>query len=97
MAAPEGSAPKNMPMPDFSKIKFLAPRKEIAYRDNEGYKLTIGNLPWGKNAGFTLKRYRLTKDHDLEVVEEKQATGDSITVSNPLPPPGLELIELRRR
>jgi xylan 1,4-beta-xylosidase len=97
MAAPEGSAPKNMPMPDFSKIKFLAPRKDIAYRDNKGYKLTISNLPWGKNAGFTLKRYRLTEDHNLEVVEERRATDDSIRIANPLPPPGLELIELRRR
>ena len=97
MTAPEGSAPKNMSMPDFSTMKFLAPRKGIAYRENQGYKLTISNLPWGKNASFTLKRYRLAEDHNLDVVEEKQATGDYIKITNPLPPPGLELIELQRR
>jgi xylan 1,4-beta-xylosidase len=97
MVPPEGSAPKNMPMPDFSKIKSLAPREDIVYRENQGYTLTISNLPWGKDAGFTLKRYRLAEDHNLDVVEEKQETGDSIHISNPLPPPGLELIELRRR
>jgi xylan 1,4-beta-xylosidase len=94
MTAPAGSAPKNMPMPDFSKIKFLAPRKEIAYRENRGYRLTIENLPWGKNASFTLKRYRLTGDHDFDVVEERKASGDHLEISNPLPPPGLELIVL---
>jgi xylan 1,4-beta-xylosidase len=97
MTAPERSAPKNMPMPDFSTMKLLTPRKDIAYRENQGYKLTINNLPWGKNSSFILKRYRLTEDHNLDVVEEKQATGDSIKISNPLPPPGVELIELRRR
>jgi hypothetical protein len=59
--------------------------------------LTINNLPWGKDAAFTFKRYRLTEDHNLKVVEEKQASGDSIQISNPLSPPGLELVELRRR
>ena len=97
MAAPAGSAPKNMPMPDFSTIKFLAPRKDIPYRGNQGYKLTIDNLPWAKNASFTLKRYRLTGDHNFDVVEERQASGDHLEISNPLPPPGLELIELRSR
>jgi xylan 1,4-beta-xylosidase len=95
MTPPAGSAPKNMPMPDFSTIKFLAPRKDISYRENQGYKLAIDNLPWGKNVSFTLKRYRLTGDHDFDVVEERQASGDHLEISNPLPPPGLELIELR--
>jgi xylan 1,4-beta-xylosidase len=96
MTAPEGSAPKNMPMPDFSKIKFLTPRN-LSYQKNQGYELTIRNLPWGKKASFEVKRYRLAEDHNFDVVEETQASGDQITISNPLPPPGLELIELRRR
>jgi xylan 1,4-beta-xylosidase len=97
MVPPEGSAPKNIPMPDFSKMKFLTPQEGIVYRQNQGYRLTMNNLPWGKEAAFTVKRYRLTQDHNLEVVQEKQATGDSIQISNPLAPPGLELVELRRR
>lgn len=97
MAAPEGSAPKNMPMPDFSKMKFLAPRKDIVYRDNQGYTLTISDLPWSSGTSFTLKRFRLTKDQNFEVVEETRKSGNQINISNPLPPPGIELIELRRR
>jgi hypothetical protein len=48
MEAPVGSAPTNMPMPDFSKIKHLSPRGKIQYRENRGYELTIDSLPWGK-------------------------------------------------
>ncbi len=97
MVAPEGSAPKNMPMPDFSTMKLLTPRKDIAYRDNRGYALTISNLPWGKKAAFTLKRYRVTAEQNFDAVEETSASGDQIKISTPLPPPGVELIVLQRR
>ena len=97
MEPPANSAPRNLPLPDFSKMRFLPPRKDIQYRNNRGYILTVTNLPWGKNASFVVRRYRLTEGHDLDVVEETQASGDQIRISNPLPPPGLELVELRRR
>ncbi|HEX3354745.1 MAG TPA: hypothetical protein VHS34_18140 [Terriglobales bacterium] len=97
MQPPADSAPKTLPPPDFSKMKFLPPRKDIEYRDNRGYTLTVSNLPWGKNESFLVRRYRLTEERNLEVVEESQATGDQIKISNALPPPGVELIELRRR
>ena len=96
MTAPAGSAPKNMPMPDFSTIKLPGAQKRYRVPGNRGYKLTIDNLPWGTNASFTLKRYRLTGDHNFDVVEERQASGDHLEISNPLPPPGLELIELSK-
>jgi hypothetical protein len=97
MKEPEGSAPKNMPMPDFSKMKFLPPRKDIKYHDNGGYQLTIGNLPWGKKGLFVLKRIRLSEREDFQVVEQRTESGDWISISNPLPAPGLELIVLQRR
>ncbi len=97
MQPPEGSAPKNVPIPDFSKMKFLQPRKDIQYHDNRGYQLTITNLPWGEKDSFGVKRYRLTDGQDLSPVEEKSASGRQITISNPLAPPALELIVLQKR
>ena len=61
------------PLPDFSKVKSLPPRTDIVYRNNAGYNLTISNLPWG-NKAFTIKRYRISKTQNLELVEESPAT-----------------------
>jgi hypothetical protein len=97
MKEPEGSDPKNMPMPDFSKMKSLPPRKDIKYHDNGGYELSISNLPWGKKGSFLLKRIRLSGREDFQVVEQRTESGDQITISNPLPAPGLEFIVLQSR
>jgi hypothetical protein len=86
MEAPAGSAPANMPMPDFSKIKALSPRKDIRYRNNRGYELMINNLPWGKEGSFTVKRYRLAEGQDFGVVDETPASGDRIKIWNLLAP-----------
>jgi hypothetical protein len=84
------------PMPDMSKVKFLPLRTDIVYRDNRGYNLTIRNLPWG-GAAFSIKRYRISKTQDLDLVEEKSATGDSLNLTNAMAPDALDLIVLRRR
>jgi hypothetical protein len=96
MEPPAGSAPPGVPMPDFSKMKFLTPRKGIQYQNNRGYKLTVSNLPWGQKDAFTVTRYRLTEDQDFGPVEEASASGQQLTISEPLPPPGLELIVLQK-
>jgi hypothetical protein len=83
------------PQPDFSKVKMLPPRTNIVYRDNAGYNLTIDNLPWGKKA-FSVKRYRISKTQNLELVEEKSGEG-SFELSSPLAPDAVELIVLQRR
>ena len=36
----------------------LPPQKDIVYRSNRGYRLTVTGLPWGKRA-FSVRRYRL--------------------------------------
>ena len=84
------------PMPDMSKIKFLPPRTDIVYRDNLGYKLGISNLPWG-NAAFSIKRYRISKTQNLELVEDGIGKGSAVNLSNPLAPDAVELIVLTRR
>jgi hypothetical protein len=81
---------------DFSKLKFLARRTDTDRENNGGYFLTIDHLPWG-NAEFTIKRYRITGTEDLRSVEESSGNGGKADLSNPLPPPGVELIVLRRR
>ncbi len=83
------------PQPDFSKVKMLPPRTDIVYRDNAGYDLTIDNLPWGKKA-FSVKRYRISKTQNLDLVEEKSGEG-SFNLSSPLAPDAVELIVLQRR
>jgi xylan 1,4-beta-xylosidase len=84
------------PLPDFSKVKFLPPRTGIVYRNNAGYNLTINNLPWG-NEAFTIKRYRISKSENFELVEEKSGAGGSLRVGNPLAPDAVELIVLQRK
>jgi xylan 1,4-beta-xylosidase len=82
------------PSLDFSKIKFLPQRTGIVYRDNAGYNLRIDNLPWGKKA-FSLRRYRIDKTRNLELVEEKSAAGGTLSLSKAMAPDSVELIVLR--
>jgi hypothetical protein len=84
------------PMPDMSKVKFLPLRTDVVYRDNRGYILNIRNLPWGK-AGFSIKRYRISKTQNLELVEDGYGKEGALNLSNPLAPDTLELIVLARR
>ena len=104
-AIPSGFKPNGMPMPadvlksapvpDFSKFKLLPRRTDIVYRDNAGYNLTIHNLPWGKKA-FHIKRYRISKTQNFELVDEKEGVGNSLSLSSPLPPEAMELVVLQR-
>jgi xylan 1,4-beta-xylosidase len=102
---PPDYKPHVMPIPpelqstfnlDFSKLKFLPPRTGIRYENNSGYTLTVDHLPWG-NAAFGIKRFRVTKTQNLALVEEKAGKDGKAQLSNPLPPPGVELIVLQRQ
>ena len=84
------------PLPDFSKVKSLPPRTDIVYRNNAGYNLTIRNLPWG-NKAFIIKRYRISKTQNLELVEEKSGNGGSLKLSNRLATGTVELIVRERK
>lgn len=81
---------------DFSKVVSLPQRTDIPRGHNGGYALTLDHLPWG-NAAFKLKRYRISASQDMALVEEKTGKGDKLELSNPLPPPGVELIVLQRQ
>lgn len=106
-ALPEGFHPNPMTVPaevmktvpssvDFTKLKFLPLRKDIQYHDNSGYDLAIDNLPWGKTA-FQMKRYRISKTKNLELMEETKGDGGSIKLSRELAPDAMELIVLQKK
>lgn len=86
---------------DFTQFKNIPRRTDIAYHDNAGYNLTIDNLPWAKNAAaqqhFRLKRYRISKTQNLELVEDKPAEGATLKLSNALAPDSVELIVLQKQ
>jgi xylan 1,4-beta-xylosidase len=82
-------------LPDFSKLKFLPPRTDIVYRNNAGYDLTISNLPWADKP-FSVKRYRISKQQNLDLVEEKSSVGGRLSLSNSLAPDAVELVVLQR-
>jgi xylan 1,4-beta-xylosidase len=71
------------PMPEMSKVKFLPLRTGIAYHDNGGYNLSIGNLPWG-GAPYTVKCYRISQTKNLDLVETSSGKGGALRLSNPL-------------
>lgn len=82
-------------LPDFSKVKKPVSR-QIVYKNNSGYDLTVRNLPWGKKA-FTVQRYRLTNTEDLTPLAATESKGGELKISNALPPPGIELIVLTEK
>lgn len=84
------------PMPDMSKVKFLPLRTHIVYRDNAGYNLAIKNLPWGA-APFSIKRYRISKTQNLDLVEQRSGREGALRLSNSLVPDTVELLVLTRR
>ena len=84
------------PQPDFSKVKSLPHRTDIVYRDNAGYDLTVGNLPWGKSA-FSIKRYRISKTQNFDLVEERSGEGGRLHLLEAMAPNAVELIVLQRR
>jgi hypothetical protein len=86
---------KQLPLPTTNSPNEIPIRKNLVYRNNSGYNLTVDNLPWGK-AAFTLKRYRISKSEDLQLVEERPASGDSLKLSNPFPTDTVELIVLQQ-
>ena len=72
----------------------LLPRRSVSYADNRGYDLSVGGLDAGRN--YTIERYRITATNDLSLVDTSMGTGPSIHMYATLPPPGIELVVLRK-
>jgi xylan 1,4-beta-xylosidase len=73
----------------------LLERRKFEYSDNNGYNLTIDNLPAGRT--YTVERYRIGAHHDLSLVDTSIGTGPTIHLYAALPPPGIELVVLKKR
>jgi len=73
----------------------LPRRKDIRYQDNRGYVLKVRQLPWG-NGKFRVARYRTTSTENWAEVRGS-GEGETFEISNPLPPPGFELIAIRKQ
>jgi xylan 1,4-beta-xylosidase len=73
----------------------LLERRSITYASNGGYDLTIDNLPPGQ--AYDVERYRISAHSDLSLVDTSIGTGPSIHLYAALPPPGIELVVLRKR
>jgi xylan 1,4-beta-xylosidase len=93
---PPALAKNAPPMPDFSKVKMLPPRKDVVYRDNKGYNLHVDNLPWGLQTSFLVRRYRVSANQNLDLVDEHVSSGNSLDLSNSLEPSTMELIVLQK-
>lgn len=73
----------------------LPSRRSVTYADNRGYALSIKGLQAGSR--WTIERYRMSEVDDLRLVDSREASAPTVELSAELPPPGFELIVLRRR
>jgi hypothetical protein len=73
----------------------LLDRRAMTYIRNGGYDLTIDGLKAG--ASYAIERYRISAKDDLSLVDTSMGTGPTIHLYAALPPPGIELVVLKRR
>lgn len=71
------------------------PPETFRYRDNEGFVLRVRNLPWGAG-DFRVERYRLSEAVTGEPTDRGAGRGGEFLLVERMPPPGVELIVLRR-
>jgi hypothetical protein len=73
----------------------LLQRRSVTYANNGGYDLTVDNL--GVNETYRIERYRISASSDLSLSDSTEARGPSIRLHATLPPPGIELIVLKKQ
>ncbi len=90
-------APAQPPASAGKPSQGMPPRRtNTAHRDNAGYNLVVNNLPWG-NKAYTVKRYRISKTQNLELVEDKSGSGGSFKLTTSFPAGTVDLIVLERK
>ena len=72
----------------------LLDRRAMTYIRNGGYDLTIDRLEAG--AAYTIERYRISATDNLSLVDTSMGTGPTIHLYAALPPPGIELVVLKK-
>jgi len=71
----------------------LLSRRDITYRDNAGFDLTIEHLP--SDRPYVLERCRITERDDFQLVSTIIVPGQPLHLRESLPPPGVELVTVR--
>jgi hypothetical protein len=71
----------------------LLSRRDINYHDNGGFELTVEHLP--NDRPYLLERCRITARDDFKPVRSVVPPGAALQLSEPLAPPGVELISIR--
>ncbi len=71
----------------------LLPRRDVDYRDNGGFDLTVQHL--AADRAYVMETCRITEQDDFQPVRKVIAAGAALHLAARLPPPGVELITLR--
>jgi xylan 1,4-beta-xylosidase len=71
----------------------LLSRRDVVYRDNAGFDLTIEHLE--PDRSYVLERCRITDRDDFQLVSTVVVPGHLLHLRENLPPPGVELVTLR--
>jgi xylan 1,4-beta-xylosidase len=71
----------------------LLSRRDIDYRDNGGFDLTVQHLPTDRS--YVIERCRITEQDDFRPVRTAIAPGAAVHITEALPPPAVELITVR--
>jgi xylan 1,4-beta-xylosidase len=71
----------------------LLSRRDVTYRNNAGFNLTIEHLPPGST--YVVEHCRITDQDNFEPVLDLVAPGEAPHFSEPLPPPAVELITVQ--
>lgn len=68
--------------------------QDYTYLDNQGFSITVTDLPWGK-AAFTIERYRLDAS-GLQQIDRRSGGGGKYSTVSSMAPPSVELIVLKK-
>jgi xylan 1,4-beta-xylosidase len=79
-------------VPSAFDVRLLS-RRNIVYRDNAGFDLTIEHLPPGKS--YVLERCRITDNDDFQLSTSAIAPDTTVHLRENLSPPGVELVTVR--
>ena len=73
----------------------LLERRSTQYSKNGGYDLTLDRLEGGRQ--YRIERYRISAQNDMTLVDTSMGTGPAIHLVGTLPPPGIELVVLKKQ
>jgi xylan 1,4-beta-xylosidase len=79
-------------VPHVFEVRLLS-RRDIVYRDNDGFDLTIEHLPTDRP--YVMGHCRITEKDAFQLVSTVIAAGQPVHLHESLPPPGVELITVR--